>query len=282
MILDDKMIKFFADYVFQHLGIVYSEANYYQLESRIRDVARHLGFADPQAFFVEIQNKITPEMHQIIIDIATNNETLFFRDPAVFAAIETLMLRKGFSPNKMTPCRVWSAACSTGQEVYSLAMMFQRLSHLLPQGRYEILATDISDRALKQAERATYTQLQIKRGLDDAALNENFDPVQVDGVTQWKVKDKYRTHVTFKKQNLLHLFDHLGPFDLVLCRNVLIYQNPESKKKIISKIYDRLDEGGFLVLGAAESLIGLSDQFEMALTEKATIYKKIRAIKKAS
>lgn len=274
------VLEFFAQFIQKELGIVYQEANFYQLETRLIEIAKQLEISSVETLVQEVTRGTNPRAKLLVLDVATNNETSFFRDMPMFEAIEKNIINVGFPPHKTSRFKVWSAACSYGQEVYSLAMMFDRLRDKLPGKDYEILATDISDRALDNARAGTYTQLQVQRGLSAMNLVKYFNKADGANKFDWHVKPELKKNLTFRKLNLLDPFLGMGPFDLVLCRNVLIYQTVEKKKEIIGKIYNVLSPDGYLILGAAESMIGISDDFELVRAEKATLFrKKIKAAK---
>ncbi len=280
MSTSEAAIAYFAKFIFDELGIVYAPVNHYQLESRLQEAAKLSGCATVDELHAKVRLAMTPAVKLMLLDLSTNNETLFFRDPAVFQAIDTLVLKA--DPARRQPFRVWSAACSTGQETYSLSMLLNGASQRLPGGRFEMVATDVSERVLKIAEAGVYNQLQVQRGLPAAMLVKHCQQVAGgEAATLWRVKDDLRKGVAFRKLNLKDSFSAMGRFDLILCRNVMIYQSPEGKKDIVSRLRDCLEPGGFLVLGAAESLIGISDDFEMVRTEKATIYRKVERMKRA-
>jgi chemotaxis protein methyltransferase CheR len=277
--MNPEKIKFFADYIHSHLGIVYSETNYFQLENRLNEISKSLGFENAEQLWFKAQIGVTGEMKQLLLDAATNNETSFFRDPAIFKAIEKTILPQIASRlNGRKSISIWCAASSTGQEPYSLAMLISELSKKITLPQVEILATDISDRVLEKSKAGLYTQIEVQRGLPANILIKYFTKVDHSGkeLTQemWAIDPKIRSMVAFKKINLIDPWTKFGPFDLILCRNVLIYQNVENKKKVISKISDSLFPEGFFILGAAESLLGLSDQFEQVTSEGAVLYKK--------
>lgn len=279
---NQHILKFFADYIYKQLGIVYHEANYYQLESRLKDIAKQMDFDSIEVLYNNAKKGIASQLRLLILDLATNNETSFFRDPHVFKMIKQYLIDRipEFVASKRT-FQIWCAACSYGQEVYSLAMILDELQQQYSGFRYQILATDISERALKSAENGDYTQLQIQRGLPATKLVKYFE--QRQGDYAWGVKPVLKSHVTFKKLNLIEPFGSLGMFDLITCRNVLIYQNVENKKTIIERMYGRINDKGGFVLGTAESLFGLFDGFEMKRFEKATMYvKNSEQSKKAS
>lgn len=262
----NEMLKFFADYIESELGIIYAEHNYFQLQTRIDDVAKALNVSGVKELYDLAQKGIHGKFKTLLLDISTNNETSFFRDIKVFKALESI-----FSSME-GPIKIWSAASSTGQEAISTSIVIRELSKKKKEDiNYSILATDISQRVLEIASEGVYTKLEISRGLTEEYLNNYF--VQIpDG--RFKVKPELLSKISYKTQNLKDkfIFPHL--FDIILCRNVLIYQNVEAKKEIVARIADELRPGGYLVLGSGESLIGLSNSFEQLLIEGAVVYKK--------
>ncbi len=275
MDIRETIIAFFAKLIASETGIVYLPENFYQLEARLADAAKQLEFASVEALYESSKSHLTAQAKLLILDLATNNETLFFRDSAVFAAVEEIVTRPENLNIQGRPLRIWSAACSTGQEVYSLAMLFDKLGSKMQAPSYEILATDISERVLAHAEKGHYNQLQVQRGLSAQQLVHNFRQVTMeDGSFQWEVRENLRQHIEFRRLNLLDSFAKLGNFDLILCRNVLIYQSTEGKKDIVRRLHACLNPGGFLILGAAESLLGLNDDLVLSRVGEATAYQK--------
>jgi len=277
------IVKFFADYISSQLGIIYSETNYYQLETRLQDVATIMGLADAEELYALASKGFSPKLKGILLDHATNNETLFFRDPPAFTALEkTIEAEAQNLRGRTEPFRVWSAACSFGQEVYSLAMILNRMHASLPAAGFEIVATDVSSRALKAAEEGIYSDMNVERGLDPVLKDRYFSKITTPtGDAAWQVRPELRKGLRFLNQNLLDPFDSLGTFDLILCRNVLIYQTTDSRKEIVKKLYGRLRPGGVFLLGSSESLLGISEDFDTDRHERATIYRR-RVLLKAS
>jgi chemotaxis protein methyltransferase CheR len=275
MALANEILKFFATYIEAETGIVYTDVNYYQLENRLVDIATQLGCATPVELYERARAQgFDPSMRLLLLDTATNNETLFFRDIPVFKALAGLMGQVATA--QTNPFRIWSAACSTGQEIYSLAILATEQRVKTPGFAWSILATDFSERVLKRAEEGRYSQLEVQRGLSAARLIQHFEQVaeRDGGITSWAVRAALKAHMKFKPLNLITPWPDLGTFDLILCRNVLIYQNVENKIKVIEKLFERLAPGGHLVLGGAESLIGLSNRFEFVATDGAVIYRR--------
>jgi chemotaxis protein methyltransferase CheR len=266
------ILKFFADYIQAELGIIYVEANYFQLEHRLKDIAVQLGFTDLKALYHAASLGINGQMKSLLLDLATNNETSFFRDASIFKALSEFIIPDLIKNGDKSVLNIWSAASSSGQEVYSIAMELDqaRLTNFsIPICR--MLASDVSDTILKRAESGVYSQLEVQRGLPAKLMLQYFDKGETD---KWAVKPHLKNNITFRKINLLHYWGGIGPFDIVFCRNVLIYQSVENKIKIIKEIVNNLNPGGFLLLGAAESLFGLSHDFDQLVHGGAVFYRK--------
>jgi chemotaxis protein methyltransferase CheR len=216
--------------------------------------------------------------------MATNNETSFFRDPTIFSMLtQTLVPALKTQNPGLNRIQFWSAAGSTGQEAYSIAMAMDQARNKdagLPD--FDILVSDVSERVLNRSKDGVYTQLEVQRGLSARTLIDYFDK---EGEASWKAKDKLRNKLRFKKINLLEPFpSNLGTFDIIFCRNVLIYQSLENKVAVVAQLLKFLKEGGFLVLGAAESMLGVSSEVEQVRFENAVAYQKkteAMALKKA-
>jgi chemotaxis protein methyltransferase CheR len=268
-----SQLKFFADYIQKELGIVYSSENYFQLEKRLAEICKGLNVANEDVLFQNAQKGIDGFFKQLLLDVATNNETSFFRDPKAFSAIEHQIIPaiRNKNPN-YSVIRVWCAASSFGQEPYSLAILINEMTLRDPKSpRFEIVATDISEKALSRAKEAKYSQLEVQRGMPAPLLVKYFNKSADD---YWTLKPEIRISVQFKRQNLLESFASLGEFDLILCRNVLIYQKEDKKKEIIDRMSRHITKDGFLLLGAAESLLGVSDKFNQICRDGAVFFQK--------
>lgn len=270
---DLTILKFFADYIERQLGIVYADANFFQLEHRLRDISHQLGLRDIPELYAKARNGIDGSFKNLLLDLATNNETSFYRDSHVFTALGTIMIPDLLKKFKnLNSINIWSAAASSGQEIYTIAMELENLRKNNPAIPEPILlASDISDTILRRAKEGIYSQLEVQRGLPASHLQEYFDQVENN---HWRVKEFLRRNLTFKKLNLLEPWGSLGPFEIIYCRNVLIYQSVENKKKVLEAILEVLRPGGYLILGAAESLFGLSNAFEQVGDEKTIVYVK--------
>ena len=268
----DDIILFFSKLVQKELGIIYEGANLYQLQNRLEELIKVLNIPDLQSLYRDVQTNDPRFNKQILLDIATNNETSFFRDPRVFRSMEQVLGEVITScENNGEKLKIWSVASSTGQEPLSMAMLTEDILNRkrLTQG-YHIYCSDISERVIARAREGLYSELEVQRGLSDSLLTKYFSKVG----EKWKASSKLMDHLHYQKQNLLEPFHNREKFNIVLCRNVLIYQNIEKKKEILAKISEVIISGGYLVLGAGESLIGLSHDFEQEVIDGAVFYRK--------
>ncbi len=276
----DPILPFFAKYIYDQLGIVYAEHNYFQLRNRLEEIAKLLGASGVEELHSRAQRSIDGQFKQLLLDIATNNETSFFRDPKVFQAIRSTLLDSRISAKVSTPLRIWSAASSSGQEALSVSIMIKEWSeqNKVPID-FKITATDISSRILEKARKAEYSQLEIQRGLSAPLMVKYFTKTDRD---TWVAKKDITQHIQYATQNLKEKYSFPQSFDLVLCRNVLIYQNVQGKSEILKRISDVLVPGGFLVLGTAEGLLGLSQDFVSIPKDGTVIYQTKSQQKKAA
>lgn len=235
-------------------GISLDADKLYLAESRLAPIMRDNDAVDLAELMRRIERREDEALLQAVIDAMTTNETSFFRDRAPFDQFQRELLPELMAKRQdKRRLRIWCAACSTGQEPYSLAMLLEEEESKLEGWNVEILATDISETALKAARAGLYSQFEVQRGLSTARLLRHFH--QHDG--NWRVADRLRSRVTFRKLNLLSKFREIGPFDLVFCRNVLIYFEPEVKRDVLLRLSQVLAADGSLILGAAE---GASDE----------------------
>ena len=268
----DQILIFFARYIEKELGIIYAEHNYFQLKNRLEEIAKLKGIENLDKLYELAQKGIQGDFKQLLLDIATNNETSFFRDPKVFKAIEALILAEHFKMNNGSKLKIWSAAASTGQESVSTAILIKEFAAKFGKHiDFKILATDISERVLTKARKGIYSQLEVQRGLPAPMLIKYFKKDENDS---WLVNPEIKNCIEFRSQNLKESFNFTESFDLILCRNVLIYQNVEGKKEILNRITKVLSTGGYLIMGSGESLLGLSNEYESVSSEGAVVYRK--------
>lgn len=258
--------KFFADYIFDNSGIFYSADDYYRLDSRIKSLCQHFKLEGSKELYDLYQGNITMEMHNLLIDTATNNETYFFRDnkpfTAVLEVVNKVIQEKGL-------CRIWSLGCSTGQEPYSILMTLKENGVNLD--KITLRASDISDQALAKARSGTYNMIEIQRGLPAMMMVKYF--TQND--REWQIRQELRDKISFDKFNIIKSMYPVAEFDLILCRNVIIYQTVENKKRIVENIFNALKVGGYFGMGSGESLIGIKVDSKPAKIADAHFYEKV-------
>ncbi len=249
-------------FVRQSSGIVLSKAKEYLVDSRLKPIAEEHGFADVSALARGLRT--APQVVKLAVtDAMTTNETFFFRDKTPFKLFEDIILpeiakaRRGGGGGKI---RIWCAAASTGQEPYSLAMLLLKHKRLWAGLSVEIIATDLSETAIKRAKEGRYTQFEVQRGLPVDLLVAHFTQ---DG-THWVVSDTVKRMVKFSHLNLLGNYGTIGVFDVVYCRNVLIYFDGETKRKVLTSVRKAIRPDGYLVLGAADTVIGSNGEFGRA------------------
>lgn len=255
----------FCQYIQELSGIHLDESKAYLLETRLASMLEEEGCASFTELFERTKQFRGETLKQKIIDRISTNETLFFRDKGPFELLQHKIIpdlidarraaSSGFFP---TPIRIWSAACSTGQEIYSIAMVLKELLGDLKQYRIRLLGTDLSNAAVAGASRGEYNQFEIKRGLPEDKLKKYFT---FNG-SAWKINDEIRAMVTFKKVNLMVPFDGLGRFDIVFCRNVGVYFSMVDRKKLFGNIRRVMEKDGYLIIGATESLNNVDTQYK--------------------
>lgn len=256
-------IKLITKYIYEISGIALDESKKYLLETRLNGIAEEQGCANYQDFYKKAKADASKGIERKIIDAISTNETLFFRDTGPFELLqhkiipELIDARTNKSSFSKTNLKIWSAASSTGQELYSVAIVLQELLKDMTKYSVKLVGTDISDAAVAQASSGKYNKFEIERGLARDKLNKYFTPMG----QMWKVSDQLRAMVNFRKFNLMTPFVGLGKFDVVLCRNVAIYFTLEDRKKLFNKIADVLEPDGYLIIGSTESLTGVCPRF---------------------
>lgn len=254
-------------------GVYLDENKGYLIENRLGELAQRAGCKNYAELARKARNSNELKLRNQVINAITTNETLFFRDSSPFEALrhkavpELIDSKAGsLFPKRL---RFWSAACSTGQEAYSIAMM---LSEMLPDiytWDINILGTDISDDAVTRASKGWYAAHEISRGLAPTMLNKFFRP-EANG---WRVKDELRAMVAFQRRNLLESFIGLNKFDVVMCRNVAIYFTPEVRRDLFHRITATMNSDGYLFVGSQESLSDLGPQFAPKAHCRAVFYR---------
>ncbi|MBY6239956.1 protein-glutamate O-methyltransferase CheR [Methylosinus sp. Sm6] len=231
-------------------GIALDADKLYLAESRLAPIMLENGDVDLAELMRRIELSGDERFLQAIIDAMTTNETFFFRDRAPFE-----WLKREWLPHTMARrreqrrLRIWSAACSTGQEPYSLAIALEEEATRLAGWTVEILASDINGTALETARRGVYSQFEVQRGLSTQRLLRHLEP----HMGSWRIPERLRARIVFRRINLCDDFRDVGAFDLILCRNVLMYLDPEVKEQVLARLARALLDDGYLILGAAEN-----------------------------
>lgn len=240
-------------------GLALAADKQYLLETRLLPVARRVGAANLSELVQKLRAPGAEKLATDVVEAMMTNETFFFRDKIPFELFrDTIMpaLREARASRRRI--RIWCAAASSGQEPYSLAMILKEMSGSLAGWRVDILATDLSTEMLEKAKTGVYSQFEVQRGLPIHFLLKYFTQVG----DMWQIAADLRAMVEFRPLNLLHPFSHLGAFDVVFCRNVLIYFDQPTKMDVLARIARVTEPDGYLVLGAAETVVGLTDVFK--------------------
>jgi chemotaxis protein methyltransferase CheR len=251
-------------------GIVIGESKGYLVETRLGRLATEVAGGS----YVELCRLAArdADLQSRFIDAITTNETLFFRDDSPFDVLRHRVIPMVVDRNAGTGnerrLRIWSSACATGQEPYSLSIILHELLPDIESWDVKILATDISEQALRHAEAGVYSQLEVDRGMPEALLRQYFVPQGDD----YRIMDRVRSIITFQRLNLLLPFPSLGPFDVVLCRNVAIYFESDVQQDLFNRLSDTLVDDGYLFVGASESLTRFGERFQPQMHCRATYY----------
>ena len=239
-------------------GLDLSADKHYLIESRLLPVARKAGLPGIAELVLKLKGGATPIANQVI-EAMTTNETFFFRDKVPFDHFrDTIMPEILQARAARRSIRIWCAAGSTGQEPYSLAMCLKEMGAALVGWRVDILATDLSLEVIEKSKAGLYSQFEVQRGLPIQMLVKHFKQAG----EFWQISPEIRAMVQHRQINLLHDFSQLGVFDIIFCRNVLIYFDQDTKINIFRRLAKLTESDGFLALGAAETVVGLTDVFK--------------------
>jgi chemotaxis protein methyltransferase CheR len=240
-------------------GLVLSADKQYLVESRLLPVAHRAGIETLAELVQKLRGLKNEPLVTEVAEAMTTNESFFFRDKLPFEHFrETIMPALLAARARHRRIRIWCAAASTGQEPYSLAMSLKEMGEKIAGRQVEIVATEFSTQVLEKAKSGIFSQFEVQRGLPIQLLIKYFDQIG----DSWQINPDVRAMVQFRPFNLLHEFTHLGTFDLVFCRNVLIYFDQETKVNIFSRLARAMEPDGFLALGAAETVVGLTEVFK--------------------
>jgi len=270
--LPDDVFRLLRDQIYKRTGMWFADSSKYLLQKRLSPRARELNFDSFQKYFYFLQYdpRAESEFDQIY-DLVTTNETYFFREPAQLTAFIDEIVPDILAKKPIKKVRVWSAGCSSGEEPYSIAILLQEAGWY-ERAAFEIFASDINQQVLQKARRGQYRESAFRS--TEATLRDRYFTREAD--TSWKIKDEVRNRVSFGR---LNLYDEarvslLGHLDIIFCRNVIIYFDDSSKKVVVTNFYNRLIDGGYLLLGHSESLISLSTQFKLRHLKNDMVYQK--------
>jgi chemotaxis protein methyltransferase CheR len=260
--ISHQEVQLFSNFIYGVCGIHIEASKAYLLETRLGKIMESESCTSFTDFYHRIKGDTSRTLQNQVVDAITTNETLFFRDTSPFDLLKFKILPEVIDKSARisqlpVPIRIWSAACSTGQELYSIAIVLRELLGDLGKYNIKLLGTDISDTAIKQASYGAYNKFEIERGLPRDRLQRHFET----SGGYWKIRNEIRSMVVFRKMNLMESLSSLGKFDVIFCRNVAIYFKLEDRKKLFDKIADCLDPDGFLIIGSTESLTGICPQF---------------------
>lgn len=248
--LPQHKFTFLSEHVKKATGLILGPEKAYLVDSRLGPLARREGYAGIEAL-IDAVMRGDRAMGVAVSEALATHETFFFRDKTPFDLFEKTILPNLRQVRAGRTMKIWCAAASSGQEPYSLSMILDETAGV----NADILATDMSAQVLEKAKAALYTQFEVQRGLPIQRLVKHFDQAG----EHWKIKPHLRQRVRFEQGNLLEDFSRYGRQDVIFCRNVLIYFDTETKAKVIDRLANTLADDGYLLLGAAETVVGLSD-----------------------
>ncbi len=273
MKVTDEDVQVISRLVADLCGVVLDETKGYLIESRLSDVATAAGCDTFSELYYKVRYADNTTLQRDIINAITTQETLFFRDTSPFEALQHKALPELIDARAATAfpkrIRIWSSACSTGQEPYSLAMTLHELLPDLTTWDITITATDICETAIEQASRGIYRAAEIQRGMSPSLLAKYF----TEEGDSWKAKDELRGLIAFQRINLLKPFVAMGPFDIILCRNVAIYFNADDRRSLFNRLADTLVPDGYMFVGSSESLTDLGPRFSPQHHCRAVFYR---------
>lgn len=237
-------------------GLFLDSDKAYLVESRLQPLIERAGLRDLGALVNQLLSAKNSELERDVIEAMTTNETFFFRDRLPFDNFRKFILPALLEARKeVRQIRIWCAACSTGQEPYSLAMLLDEEAHRLSGWSVDILGTDLSRTVVAAAREGVYTQFEMQRGLPISQLLRYFRQEN----DRWHINEHLRSRVRFEEFNLLSDYRELGRFDVIFCRNVLIYFDVPTKRDVLNRMAQILLPDGYLLLGAAETVVGLTE-----------------------
>jgi len=273
--MDQSDFNQFRQFLEDACGISLGENKQYLVSNRIRRILEDSKIDNLGDLIYLLKQGSSRRLRDQVIDSMTTNETFWFRDSYPYDHLKNVHFPKLLAANNKSigPVRIWSAACSSGQEPYSISIMVEEFKRqqLIPTSKQvHIVATDLSTSVMEQAKLGRYDKLSVLRGLSQERLERYFDSSNSEA---WQIKPFLKERVELRVLNLMDSYTSLGKFDIVFCRNVLIYFNADLKRQILQKIHGSLKSKGVLYVGSSESLSGASDLFEMVKCEPGIYYR---------
>ena len=233
----------------QRAGLAIDPARTYLIESRLAPLARRESYGSVGELIAGLRARREEPLIWALVEAMTSSETAFFRDRTPFHLFRDEILPTLSRMRGPEPIRIWSAGCSTGQEAYSLAMIAEAGQGVQPGARIEVYGSDLSERCLEKAQTGLYNQFEVQRGLPIRMLVDHFDKVE----DSWRLSPRIRQRVRWRRINLAADLSGMGRFDVIFCRNVLMYFEPETKRAVLARLAGALNESGYLFLGASET-----------------------------
>ncbi len=270
MPITEANFKFIQEFARDTAAIVLESGKEYLVESRLSPIAQQSGFATLDDFINSLRaDRKATLFHEQVIDAMTTNETSFFRDFHPFETLRLHILPKLIEQRAgVRRLNIWSAASSTGQEIYTISMILREHFPQLADWQVSILGTDLSPTVIKQARSGLYSQLEVNRGLPAAMLLKYFSKVE----TKWMIKDEAKKNVEFRQMNLVKPWPIMPVFDIVFIRNVMIYFDVDSKRGILKRIRQCLQPQGYLFLGTAETTMNIDPEWSPVLLGRSTVH----------
>lgn len=268
--LTPDAISFVCTMVRERSAIELEASKSYLIEARLLPLAKQNGFASTNDFIQGVRVKRQPDLERKLVEAMTTNETSFYRDTHPFTALRTTIIPEMCKQREAKrSLSIWSAACSTGQELYSVAMLIREHFPNLNTWNVQLVGTDLSEEVLSRARAGKFSQIEVNRGLPAPLLLKYFDR---DGMT-WQIKPEIRSNASFTKLNLIERWPTLPQMDIVFLRNVLIYFSPDTKREILRKVRQVMSPHAILFLGAAETTMGLDTSFERVEVSQSVFYR---------
>ncbi len=258
--------QYLRDLLYRRSGMALTEEKTYLLESRLLPLAKPRGVNTLSELVASLKVKSEESFLREITDAMTTNESMFFRDNKPFEQFRKFVLPKVMEAKAATKhIKIWSAACSNGQEPYSLAMCLKEEGAKLAGWNIEILGTDLCSKVIRKAEEGIYTQFEVQRGLPIQLLMKYFTQLPS---SQWQIKPEIRSMVKYREKNLMDAISLMGSFDVIFCRNVLIYLDERARAQVLEQLTRMLPKHGFLVLGSTETILDMVDKYQLTPNER--------------